>query len=157
MDGKQANAINTLLKDGAPQIIETWRIAFQNDPGIPDYSIRVMRDGTEAEIVGGLKYGLADDFVKILGASRHVKIVHLDSTGGRLGEGEKLYEIIRSRGLTTYVSSKCMSACTLAFAGGRERYLRELNAGKNRWKGPGRPLLLRVALLRYPGAVRGDT
>src|SRR5262249_16486954 len=29
------------------------------------------------------------------------------------------------RGLTTYVSSKCMSACTLAFAGGRERYLRQ--------------------------------
>ena len=84
-----------------------------------------MRDGTEAEIVGGLKYGLADDFVKILAASRHVKIVHLNSTGGRLGEGEKLYEVIRSRGLTTYVSSKCLSACTLAFAGGRERYLRK--------------------------------
>jgi hypothetical protein len=116
---------STILKDGAPQIIETWRIAFQNDPSIPDYSIRVMRDGTEAEIVGGLKYGLADDFVKILGASRGVKVVHLDSVGGRLGEGEKLYEIIRSRGLTTYVSAKCMSACTLAFAGGRERYLRE--------------------------------
>lgn len=116
---------STILKDGAPQIIETWRIAFQNDPQIPDYSIRVMRDGTEAEIVGGLKYGLADDFVKILGASRGVKVVHLDSVGGRLGEGEKLYEVIRSRGLTTYVSSKCMSACTLAFAGGRERYLRK--------------------------------
>jgi len=45
--------------------------------------------------------------------------------GGRLGEGEKLYELISSRGLDTYVSSQCMSACTMAFAGGRERYLRE--------------------------------
>src|SRR5262245_5960125 len=82
-----------------------------------------MRDGTEAEIVGGLKYGLTDDFLKILGASRQVKVVHLDSIGGRLGEGERLFDIIRSRGLTTYVSSKCLSACTLAFAGGRKRYL----------------------------------
>src|SRR5262245_16999065 len=84
-----------------------------------------MRDGTEAEIVGGLKYGLTDDFLKILGASRQVKVVHLDSIGGRLGEGERLFDVIRSRGLTTYVSSKCLSACTLAFAGGRDRYLRK--------------------------------
>jgi hypothetical protein len=118
-------SISTIARDGVPQIIETWRIAFQNDPDIPDYSIRVMRDGTEAEIVGGLKYGLADDFVKILGASPRVKVVHLNSIGGRLGEGEKLHDVIRSRGLTTYVSAKCMSACTLAFAGGRERYLRQ--------------------------------
>ena len=117
--------IGAVLRDGAPQIRETWRIAFQNDPDIPDYSIRIMRDGTEAEIVGGLKYGLADDFSKILNASRRVKVVHLDSIGGRLGEGEKLYELIRSRGLNTYVSSKCMSACTMAFAAGRERYLRK--------------------------------
>jgi hypothetical protein len=118
-------SIGTIARQAVPQVIETWRVAFQNDPDIPDYSIRVMRDGTEAEIVGGLKYGLTDDFVKILGASRRVRVVHLSSIGGRLGEGERLFEVIRSRGLTTYVSSKCMSACTLAFAGGRERYLRE--------------------------------
>jgi hypothetical protein len=31
--------------------------------------------------------------------------------------------LIRDRGLTTYVSSICLSACTMAFAGGKERYL----------------------------------
>jgi hypothetical protein len=116
---------SNIVREGAPQIIETWRIAFLNDPDIPEYSIRVMRDGTEAEIVGGLKYGLTDDFAKILSASRRIKIVHLNSVGGRLGEGERLYEVIRSRGLTTYVSSTCLSACKLAFAGGHERYLRK--------------------------------
>ena len=118
-------SIGTIVRQAVPQVIESWRVAFQNDPDIPAYSIRVMRDGTEVEIVGGLKYGLTDDFVKILGASRGVKVVHLNSIGGRLGEGKKLFETIRSRGLTTYVSSKCLSACTLAFAGGRERYLRK--------------------------------
>jgi hypothetical protein len=54
-----------------------------------------------------------------------VRLVHLDSIGGRLGEGEKLFRLIRARGLSTYVSSKCMSACTLAFAGGRQRFLRK--------------------------------
>jgi hypothetical protein len=92
-------------------------------PDIPDYSIRVMRDGTEAEIVGGFKYGLTDDFTKTLSASRDIKIVHLDSLGGRIGEGRRMFELIRDRGLSTYVSARCASACTLAFAGGKERYL----------------------------------
>ncbi len=114
----------TFVDAGAPQIAESWRMAFAGDPDIPAYAIRVMRDGTEAEISGGLKYGLTDEFTKILDASRRVRLVHLDSIGGRLGEGKKLFRLIRDRGLSTYVSSKCMSACTLAFAGGRQRFLR---------------------------------
>jgi len=43
-------------------------MSFLDDPDIPAYSIRVMRNGTEAEITGGFKYGLTDDFVKILNA-----------------------------------------------------------------------------------------
>jgi len=117
-------SVATLIRDGGPQLVETYRMAFLNDPGVPDYSIRVMRDGTEAEIVGGFKYGLTNDFEKILKASDRIRVVHLDSVGGRLGEGEKMFNLIRARGLATYVSAQCMSACTLAFAGGRERFLR---------------------------------
>jgi hypothetical protein len=121
-----------------PQMHEMYRIAFEDDPAIPNYSIRVMRNGTEAEIVGGFKYGLTDDFVKVLNASKQIKVIHLDSVGGRLGEGEKLFNLIRDRGLTTYVSSKCMSACTLAFAGGRERYiLKDAALGFHRGAFPG--------------------
>jgi hypothetical protein len=115
--------IVTFVREGAPQLIEVSGMAFRNDPDVPDYSIRVMRDGTEAEIVGGFKFGLTEDFVKILAASRQITVVHLDSIGGRLGEGEKMFKLIRERGLNTYVSSKCLSACTLAFAGGRQRFL----------------------------------
>jgi hypothetical protein len=115
--------IGNFVSDGAPQLAEAYAIAFLNDPNIPDYAIRVMRDGTEVEIVGGFKYGLTDDFIKILSASRAIKVVHLDSIGGRVGEGRRLYALIRDRELTTYVSSSCLSACTLAFAGGKERYL----------------------------------
>ena len=100
-----------------------YRITFQDDPDIPSYSIRLMRDGTEAEIVGGFKYGLTNDFAVVTKAAPQLNVVHLDSIGGRLGEGEKLFKFIRERGLNTYVSLKCLSACTLAFAGGRERFL----------------------------------
>jgi hypothetical protein len=114
----------TFLSSGGPQLLETGRMSFLDDPDIPAYSIRVMRNGTEAEITGGFKYGLTDDFVKILNASRQIKVVHLDSLGGRIGEAEKLNKVIRSKNLDTYVSSKCMSACTVAFAGGAHRILR---------------------------------
>jgi hypothetical protein len=106
-----------------PQTREAFRVAFMDDPDIPEYFIRVMRNGTEAEITGGIKYGLADDFKKILRASRQIRVVHLNSIGGRIGEGEKLYDLIRDTRLSTYVSAKCLSACTLAFSGGVERVL----------------------------------
>lgn len=111
------------LRDAYPQIRESWRMAFMGDPDMPDYTMRIMRNGTEVEIVGGFKYGLTDDFQKLLRASQQVRVVHLDSLGGRIGEAKRLYEVIKKTGLTTYVSNKCVSACTLAFAAGRERYI----------------------------------
>jgi GYF domain 2 len=115
---------NAVVRTGIPQIVEASRVAFMDDPDIPDYSIRVMRNGTAAEITGGIKYGLADDFQKILRASSQIRVVHLDSIGGRIGEAEKLYRLIKDAGLATYVPAKCLSACTLAFSGGRDRVLR---------------------------------
>ncbi len=108
---------------GWPQLVETSRMAFLGDPDIPAYSIRVMRNGTEAEITGGFKYGLTDDFSKILKASRQIKVVHLDSLGGRVGEAIRLYELLQTQEVDTYVSSRCYSACTIAFAAGRNRFI----------------------------------
>jgi hypothetical protein len=69
--------VGTFLSSGWPQLLETGRMSFLDDPDIPAYSIRVMRNGTEAEISGGFKYGLTDDFLKVLSASRQIRVVHL--------------------------------------------------------------------------------
>jgi hypothetical protein len=108
---------------GAPQIMEASRMAFLDDPSMPAYSIRIMRNGTEIEITGGFKYGLTDDFIRILSAAPQIRVVHLNSLGGRIGEAQKLNKIIREHGFLTYVSYQCASACAVAFAGGRERWL----------------------------------
>jgi hypothetical protein len=115
--------LSELGNAGAPQIAESYRMAFMDDPDIPAYSIRIMRNGTEAEITGGFKYGLTDDFLRIFRASPQIRVVHLNSIGGRIGEAEKLNKLIHDHGLSTYVSAQCVSACTVAFAGGRERWL----------------------------------
>jgi hypothetical protein len=118
-----ARLLGAFSVEGLPQLSELYKIAFQDDPDIPPYTIRIMRDGTEAEIAGGFKYGLTNDFEALASTAPQLKVVRLDSVGGRLGEGEKLFALIRQRGLNTYVSSRCLSACTLAFAGGHERFL----------------------------------
>jgi hypothetical protein len=67
--------------------------------------MRVMRDGTEIEITGGMKYGLSDDFRRVIAAAPRLRVVHLNSIGGRIGEAEKLHKIIKEKGFITYTSN----------------------------------------------------
>jgi hypothetical protein len=108
---------------GVPQVSELIGITFLRDPGMPDYAIRVMANETEVEISGGLKDGLSKEFSDLLLKLPHIRVVHLNSPGGRLGEAKRLSTIIRERGVITYTSSRCVSACTIPFAAGRERWL----------------------------------
>jgi hypothetical protein len=87
--------------------------------------MRMLNSGTEAEIIGGIKYGATADLEKLLDTYSGVRTLHLDSIGGRIGEGKKLNALIRARSLDTYVEGKCLSACTLAFVAGQQRILRK--------------------------------
>lgn len=118
-------ALGTLLLWlGAPQLTEAGRIAFLNDPNVAPYSLRLTRDGTEVEISGGFKYGLGRDAEKLFAAAPNLKVVHLNSGGGRFGEAIKLAKLIKERDLITYSSTSCSSACVVAFLAGRERWLK---------------------------------
>lgn len=119
------NTAVVLIRTGIPQISEATSVAFFDDPRLPSYSIRLLNNGSEVEISGGIKFGLSSDFEKILTASSEVRTVHLNSLGGRIGEGQKLNAVIRGKGLDTYVESQCLSACTLAFVAGRQRILKK--------------------------------
>lgn len=105
-----------------PQFVEMYKI-LSGDPDIGEYRIRLLNDGREIEIVGGLRYGAARDLAAALDRAPGVHTVHLHSHGGRIGEAEKILEIIKSNRLNTYVSRECLSACTVAFVGGIRRYV----------------------------------
>ncbi len=49
--------------------------------------------------------------------------VRLNSGGGRVAEAQKMSDLIRARGLATYVTRECESACTIVFLGGTQRFL----------------------------------
>lgn len=59
----------------------------------------------------------------LLAANPQASMIHLNSPGGSVNEARAVQRAIAERGLSTYVSSVCASACTIAFMGGRQRYL----------------------------------
>lgn len=92
---------------------------------ISPYSIRVIGNGTELELSGGMPFGTTEAIEKALRSSPSVRVIHLNSVGGRINEGYKLYSLIREKKLITYTSTECASACTVAFLAGKEKYLGE--------------------------------
>lgn len=118
------NLLRVVFQTALPELTEGSRMVFLDDPALPAYSMRLMRGGSEAEIAGGFKYGLARDAETMFASAPQLRVVHLNSAGGRLGEAIKLARVIRARNLATYTSVACVSACTIAYTAGRERYLR---------------------------------
>jgi hypothetical protein len=98
-------------------------VLIGGDPTIPAYSWRTMGNGTEAELTGGLRLGVARDLVALLRATPTVRLIHLDSPGGRGAEGIRLFNVIRRHHLDTYVGTRCASACTMALGGGVNRWI----------------------------------
>ncbi len=109
---------------GIPIIFEGVKLYLGVD-NIQPHQIRLLHDGTELELSGGMPFGTADAVNQSLDAAPTVQIIHLNSRGGRMNEAYQLYKTIKERNLSTYTSADCVSACSLAFLAGRERYLGE--------------------------------
>jgi len=111
----------SFMNTAAPQFAELSRIVFQNDPDIPDATLTIADDARTLVLSGGIKYGLAGQLETLLNAAPNIASVLLSSPGGRVAEAEKVFNLVRARGLDTFVSDECSSACTLIFVAGRNR------------------------------------
>lgn len=109
---------------GYPIMAEGARLIAGID-NVPTHQIRLLREGTELELAGGMPFGTTDAVKKFLDSTAGIKVIHLNSQGGRMNEAYKLYQVIKQQGLTTYTSAECVSACAVAFLAGKERYLGE--------------------------------
>ena len=115
-------ALGNVVRYAIPSILEHIDIAI-GDPRIGRGSLRLLRDNTEIELAGGITFGEVDALEKMLATAPKVRVIHLNSQGGRILEARRLRDIIRSHGLITYTATECNSACTIAFLGGRERFV----------------------------------
>jgi hypothetical protein len=114
--------VGTLSKNVGPQLIEVWKIA-SGDPDVGSHKLRILRGGTELEYSGGITFGATDEVRRMLDADQAIRVIHLNSNGGREAEARNLRDLVRDRKLITYTSSICASACTYAFLGGVQRYM----------------------------------
>lgn len=111
-----------LLTNGIPQIAEYAKI-YSGDEGVGKYKFLVLNNGQELEFTGGITFGAAKAFEAFADALTGLKTIRLTSNGGRISEADRIAEQIRRRGLNTYVPTYCVSACTILFLSGRERFV----------------------------------
>jgi len=96
---------------------------LQGDTHMAPLQVRVLAGGKAVEIAGGLQSGSAEKVLAVLQAAPSAKVLHIESSGGRVREALEIARYVKQRGMTTYVSQSCMSAATLIFAAGSKRYI----------------------------------
>jgi hypothetical protein len=116
------NSAGTISNNAIPQLAGVLRIAA-GDRELGTHTLKILRDGTVLEFSGGITFGITDEVRKILDIAPSIKVLHLNSNGGRVAEARKLRDLIREKKLITYTSNVCASACTYAFLGGSQRYI----------------------------------
>jgi hypothetical protein len=89
----------------------------------PPAAVRVDLGGTRAVVDGVLEFGSTRALRAVLDAQPTVRVVRLESRGGRVAEGLAMGRLIAERNLDTLVGGECSSACVTAFAGGRQRWI----------------------------------
>ncbi len=88
-------------------------------------AVQVLPGGLVAELSGSFSRSVPDMLRSVLDRTPSVRAVRFESPGGDVAAAMEVARILHDRGLDSYVGRGCNSACTLAFLGGRRRYLAE--------------------------------
>ena len=113
------------------------------------YELRVLSDGAVLEVSGSFSWALPQALQAVLASTPEVRVVQFESPGGHVKPALEVAEVIRRRGLDTYVGRFCASACTVAFLGGRQRWVApDGRLGFHQAHGPGVPAAQASAFLR---------
>ena len=118
-------ALNLIYSVAVVAIPQAYGIAeiLAGDTRLASHQFKVLNNGTMLDFSGGVSFGTAKEFETMLKAMDNVRTVRLNSNGGRIAEAQKISDLISARGLSTYVTHQCASACTIIFLGGKQRYL----------------------------------
>ena len=114
--------VYSLLFVAIPQGLGIYEIVA-GDARLASHQFKVLNNGTMLDFSGGISFGTAKEFETMLKAMDNVRTVRLNSNGGRIAEAQKISDLIKARGLSTYVTHQCASACTIMFLGGKQRHL----------------------------------
>jgi len=74
-------------------------------------------------VKGKFNRGISNELEKVLEDNPQIITITFDSPGGLEFEARNVFSIIKEKGLNTYVSEYCVSACVSAFIGGEKRQI----------------------------------
>lgn len=118
------NTIRLLLTAASPgfvaQGVEFAQLATGHDSLAP-VIIKVASDQKSMLLSGSLGEGSAALVKKAVAAAPGIRVLELDSIGGRVLEARQIAKLITSRHLDTYVEGLCVSACTIVLMAGQDR------------------------------------
>ena len=109
-----------------------------------DRPASITPSGNFVRLQGWIVWGVERKLKQILDKRPDIEYVELNSPGGRARAALRIAQLIKERGLSTYVRGVCSSACTFVFIAGRERILNAggrlgFHSGASRLKG-GKPI-----------------
>ena len=107
---------------GTAQLAGIYEIVA-GDALVGPHEFHILANGQTLEFSGGITFGVEQELERFLDAMAGVRTVRLNSAGGRVLEAQKMSDLIRSRNLATFVAKDCLSACTIVFLGGKERFM----------------------------------
>src|SRR6266851_3464654 len=107
---------------GVPQLAGIYEIV-SGDAHVGPHEFHVLANGQTLEFSGGITFGVTQELERFLDAKEGVRTVRLNSNGGRILEAQRMSDLISSRNLATFVARDCLSACTIVFLGGKERFM----------------------------------
>lgn len=104
----------------APHVPEYLRMARGIDP-LGNLSATLSGDGHRMRLEGPIGAGDAARVGRLLTSAQALRVIELDSPGGRLKEAESLAAVVRGKGWRTRTTGACESACTLLHMAGSRR------------------------------------
>jgi hypothetical protein len=96
---------------------------IEEDPQWGARWVKLGANAKEIEVHGYITRSMVRDFKRIVASTPGISTVKLDSEGGRVGPAQRMRDDIRARGLNTFVTRECDSACTVVFLGGKSRWM----------------------------------
>jgi hypothetical protein len=112
----------SFMHTGVPKFTAYHQI-LNGDAKLGKASFRILRDGHELELSGSITFGTLKELSQLIATMKALQIIRLNSTGGRINEAQRIGDLIKGRGLDTLVSSQCLSACTIIFLSGKNRFI----------------------------------
>jgi hypothetical protein len=87
------------------------------------FSLALAADQRSVALSGLIDFGATRALEAMLEAAPEVRVLRLESAGGRVAEARGLATLVHRRALVTSAVRECSSACTLVLLSGERRYL----------------------------------